>query len=281
MRSIAALACCALVVASCGVESTESAEIGTVSAIDTPTTIPYGSAPEQFGVLSLPTATPEARRPVVVLIHGGFWRNQYALELMTPLADDLVGRGYAVWNLEYRRVGDEGGGWQGTLEDVATGIDALAALADDHQLDLDRVAVVGHSAGGHLALWAAGRSALPADAPGADPVVTPAVAVGQGAVVDLTGAHDAGLGGGAVANFLGGSPSDVPDRYQIATPRFDAGPHRVSVVGTADDVVPPPFSTDPERPDLVELVEIAGADHFDLIDPAHEAWAAVIAALER
>lgn len=242
--------------------------------------VTYGKAPQQFAVLSLPHPDADAPLPVVVLIHGGFWRNRYALDLMDPLAADLVGRGFAVWNLEYRRVGDDGGGWPGTLEDVAAGVDALAGIADEHRLDLQGVAVVGHSAGGHLAFWTAGRTALPAGAPGAGPAVVPAIAVGQGAVVDLVGAHEARLGDGAVANFLGGPPTALADRYAVATPRLDAGPRMVSVVGTADDIVPPRFSTDPERPELVEFVEVAGADHFDLIDPVHDAWRAVVTALD-
>ena len=94
---------------------------------------------------------------MVVLLHGGFWRAQRTLELMRPLAADLAGRGFAAWNLEYRRVGQPGGGWPGTCEDVAAGLDHLARLAGREPLDLDRLVVAGHSAGGHLALWSAAR----------------------------------------------------------------------------------------------------------------------------
>lgn len=242
--------------------------------------VAYGDAPQQFGVLRRPAGAGDGPVPVVVLIHGGFWRNAYDLTLMDPLAADLVERGYATWNLEYRRVGDPGAGWPGTLDDVAAGVDALAGLADEHRLDLERVGVVGHSAGGHLALWAAGRAALPDGAPGADPAIVPAVAVGQGAVVDLVGAAAAPLGNGAVMELLGGTPAEAPERYELATPRLDAGPVMVSVVGSNDDIVPPRYSSDPERPELVELVEIEGADHFDLIAPEHAAWTAVVAALD-
>jgi acetyl esterase/lipase len=248
-----------------------------------PITISYGSAPEQFGVLHLPDRA-AGPVPVVVLIHGGFWRNPYDLTLMDPLAADLVDRGFAVWNIEYRRLGDAGGGWPGTLTDVADAIDELAVIADDRAIDqpinLGRVAIVGHSAGGHLALWAAGRAALPPGAPGASPVVVPIVAVGQGAVVDLLGAAAKPLGNGAVIELLGGTPAEVPDRYEVARPRLDAGPRMVSVVGTNDTIVPPQYSVDPARPEAVDVVEIDGADHFDLIDPTHEAWAAVVRELE-
>ena len=238
--------------------------------------IPYGSAPEQFADLWSPAADGSAF-PVVVLVHGGFWRNRYDLTLMEPLAADLSGRGFAVWNIEYRRIGDPGGGWPGTAADVAAAVDRLAALGEE--LDLGRLGIVGHSAGGHLALWAAGRGALRDGATGARHAVTPIVAIGQGAVVDLPGAAAAPLGYGAVLELLGGTRTEVPDRYSAARPRLDAGPTMMSVVGTADDIVPPRYSTDPDRPGAVETVEIDGADHFDLIDPTHDAWHAVVDAL--
>jgi acetyl esterase/lipase len=238
----------------------------------------YGTAPQQYGDLTVPDGDSVAP---VVLIHGGFWRNRYDLSLMEPLAVDLLQRGFAVWNLEYRRLGDDGGGWPGTLEDVAAGIDHLAAIARDHPIDLGRVTLVGHSAGGHLALWAAGRAALPASAPGSRPAVIPARAIGQGAVVDLRGAAEARLGSGAVEELLGADPAGQPERYRWATPRLDAGPVITSVVGTADDVVPPAFSADPRQPGAVDPVAIDGADHFDLIDPDHAAWQAVVVRLAR
>lgn len=243
--------------------------------------IAYGAAPEQFVDLWLPEQSDHRVPPaVVVLIHGGFWRNRYGLTLMDPLAADLVGRGYAAWNIEYRRIGDDGGGWPGTLTDVAAAIDDLAELGVGAQPDLERVAFVGHSAGGHLALWAAGRGSLPSGMPGADPSVLPVLAVGQGAVVDLHGAAVAPLGDAAVIELLGGTPAEVADRYEAARPRLDAGPAMVSVVGTADDIVPLQYSADPSHPERVELVEIDGADHFDLIDPAHAAWQAVVRRLD-
>jgi acetyl esterase/lipase len=284
-------------------ETNETNETSRATPVS-PITVTYGDAPEQFGELRLPDRRDDRRddagggrgggggggrrgdddgdddpSPVVVLVHGGFWRNPYDLTLMDPLAADLVERGYAVWNIEYRRVGDDGGGWPGTLTDVAAAIDELAVIADDHPIDLGRVAVVGHSAGGHLALWASGRAGLPRGAPGASPVVVPTIAVGQGAVVDLIGAAARPLGNGAVTELLGGTPDEVSDRYEIARPRLDAGPRMVSVVGTNDEIVPRQYSIDPSRTDAIEVVEIDGADHFDLIDPTHEAWAAVVRAL--
>src|SRR5689334_12013129 len=118
-------------------------------------TIPYGLSADQVGDLHLPG---EPRPPVVCLLHGGFWRMPYGKDQMTPLADDLASRGFAVWNLEYARLGGAATAWPATMDDVAAGIDHLEVLADEGvDLDLERVTVVGHSAGGHLALWVAAQ----------------------------------------------------------------------------------------------------------------------------
>lgn len=243
-------------------------------------TYSYGDSPEQFATLAVPS-TP-GPHPVVVLIHGGFWRAAYGLDLMEPLAADLVDRGYAAWNIEYRRVGQPGGGWPGTLEDVAAAIDYLADVPDGSDLDLTRVSVVGHSAGGHLALWAAGRRALPDGAPGAEPVVEVAAAVGLAPVTNLRmGATDR-VGNGAVIDFLGGSPEEFPDRYAVAEPNLTGDARYAIIEGDADDIVAERFAR-PDRPgpstNTVTFVLIPGADHFDVIDPQHEAWTAAVAEL--
>ena len=166
------------------------------------------------------------------------------------------------------------------MTDVAAAVDLLAAIGPDHRLDVDDVAVVGHSAGGHLALWVAGRRLLPAGAPGSDPVVTPRVAVGLAPVADLAAAERDGVGSGAVGDFLGGGPADVPDRYAIATPAVAEDVDVVVVRGSADDVVPAAYTIPPgSRPGDVTVVDIAGDDHFDLIDPASRSWAAALSAL--
>ena len=135
----------------------------------------YGPDPAQFGELWLPGVGSAA---TVVIVHGGFWRARYDLSLGRPLAADLVARGYAVWNLEYRRVG-AAGGWPATFEDIAAGIDLLAELP----VGATRVAVIGHSAGGHLAAWAAGRAGLPPGAPGARPLVAVTAVICQAGVL--------------------------------------------------------------------------------------------------
>ena len=245
----------------------EVAEVVTES----PRRITYGDDPSQFVELWLPADTGVAL-PVVVLIHGGFWRAQYGLDLMDPLAADLIARGYAVLNIEYRRVGS-GGGYLETLHDVAAAIDLLPTLST--ALDLNDVAVIGHSAGGHLALWAGSRGALPAGAPGTDPLVVPRLAIGLGPVFDLVASDAAQVGAGAVTDFMGGSATELADEYAIATPSAAAGVPLVVVRGALDDIVPAQFAVPTPIGD-VKVVDIADEDHFDLIDPASDSWAAVI-----
>lgn len=248
------------------------------------TTHAYGSDPEQVADLWEPLGRPPAAGwPVVILVHGGFWRDQYRRDLMEPLARDLSARGLASWNVEYRRVGPTGGGVPTTLEDVAAAVDELAEVVDATPIDLARVAVVGHSAGGHLALWVAGRSRLPAGAPGASPSVVPRVVVGQAPAACLAAGQD--LGDGAVADFVGGSPQEVPERYRVADPAGLVG-HGCPVLlvhGEADDVVPVEQSERYEAAasaagDPVTLVRLPG-DHEDVVDPLHPLWAAAVSFL--
>src|SRR5689334_2191024 len=156
--------------------------------------VSYGEDAAQFGELWRPAGT--VRPGVVVLLHGGFWRARYDLSLARPLAADLAERGYPVWNLEYRRVG-AGGGWPSTFADVAAGIDRLADL----DVDVSSVATIGHSAGGQLAVWAAGRPALPDGAVGSAPRVRVSAAVSQAGVLGLAAAAVREVGSGAVADL--------------------------------------------------------------------------------
>jgi acetyl esterase/lipase len=209
-----------------------------------------------------------------VLIHGGFWRTGWDRTLMTPLAIDLARRGLAAWNVEYRRVGQDGGGWPGTLEDVAAGADRLAEV---DEVDVTRIVTCGHSAGGHLALWLAARHRLSSGALGSSPRVRPLAAIAQAGVCDLERAWRDNLGSGAVEGLLG-PPDAEPDRYGAASPAALAplGVTQILVHGTADDIVPVSQSRDhASRDPQAELVELRGADHFDVIDAGHAAWAAV------
>lgn len=253
----------------------------------------YGAHHAQVAELWRPRAVAEAV-PVVVLFHGGFWRAVYTKRLMHGLAAALVSRGWAAWNVEYRRVGlgGGGGGWPGTLDDAAAAMDHLQTLEG---VDLDRVAVCGHSAGGQLALWSAARDRLAVGAPGAAAQVSPAsrspvlrMAVSLAGVVDLVDAARLGLGRGAVQAFLGGEPADRPERYAAASP---AALHPVTVEqllvhGTEDAVVPAAMSEryvarSEEAGDRAELLPVPGAGHRSLIDPASAGWAEVEERLAR
>jgi acetyl esterase/lipase len=245
--------------------------------------IAYGEHPDQVGNLHLPAR--DDPRAVVVLVHGGFWRSGWDRTLMTPLARDLAGRGYAAWNVEYRRVGQVGGGWPGTLEDAAAAFDAVAALDG---VDATRVATVGHSAGGHLALWLAGRHRLPAGAPGTAPRLRPVAAVSLAGVADLVRGAQDDLGTGACRAFLGGTPEEVPERYDVASPAalVPLGVPQLLVHGGRDVDVPPAQSLAHAAAaraagDDVDLVELPEADHFDVIEPAHASWAGAVEWLDR
>jgi acetyl esterase/lipase len=216
----------------------------------------------------------------VVIIHGGFWRARYAVPLGRPLAADLRERGYTCWNVEYRRVGN-GGGWPATLADVAAAIDRLTTL----DVDTSAVVTVGHSAGGHLAVWTAGRGGLPDGAPGSRPQASVTAAVAQAGVLDLATAARQGVGATAVPDLLGGGPDDVPDRYRVADPMcaIPLSQPVLCVHSRRDESVPYTLSEA-----YVAAARAAGApaalrevpgDHMALIDPATPAWAAVRDAL--
>jgi acetyl esterase/lipase len=224
---------------------------------------------------------------VAVLIHGGFWRARYDLRLEDLLVAALAGRGWAAWNIEYRRLGLRSrGGWPATFEDVAAAIDMLGRL--DESLDLAHVVSIGHSAGGQLAFWAAARRGLPAGSPGAEPRIRLAGAVAQAGVLDLREASRLGLSQRAAESLLGGSPMKWPARYDAASPieRLPLGVPQLVVHGDADDVVPISIARAyAERAaasgDPCELVELPGCGHDEHLDPSSAAWRTVTAWLER
>lgn len=224
----------------------------------------YGPHPSQYAELTLPAGAAPA--PVVVVIHGGYWRSSYGAELGRPLAADLVGRGFAALNVEYRRVGD-GGGWPQTGQDVAAALDALAERPAG--LDLGRVVALGHSAGGQLAGWLAARRGG---------TVSLAGAVLQAGVLDLVRGSADGLGGGAVDAYLGGSPAHTPEAYAAASPvdLLPLGVPTVCVHGTADTLVPidqsEGFVAAASKAGDTTTLHTFDGDHFDPITVGTPAW---------
>lgn len=225
----------------------------------------YGSDPNQFGDLRLPKT--RGPFPVVLNVHGGFWRAQYDLAHAGHLCAGLTARGFATWNVEYRRVGNEGGGWPGTLEDVVSAYRFITQMAKHHPLDASRVLVMGHSAGGQLALCMAAH----------EPSIQRAMSLAG--VLDLERAYQLHLSQDAVVEFLGGTPKTVAEHYHEADPMKLAilKARQAVLCGGADDVVPPDFTSKYAKVkktggEEVTLIEIAKADHFDLIDPRSAAW---------
>lgn len=232
-----------------------------------------GDAEHQVIDLYLPAGP--AAPAWVVLVHGGFWRAEWDRTHLRPLATALRARGYAVALVEYARTGTAGGGWPGTFDDVAA---ALAAVRDHAATDRPApVVLVGHSAGGHLAAWVLHQPAA-APARGRPDVVG---AVSLGGCLDLAMVADLGLDDGAAVDLLGGSPAEVPGRYDAADPaRLGRTPYPLVVVhGTADEKVPPAVARSWWRsagtPGRDRLVLLDGVGHFPLIDPDAPAFAAL------
>lgn len=253
----------------------------------------YGPETLQFGELHLPGRAEQ--HPVAVVIHGGFWHTPYDYTLMTGLADDLAARGIAAWNIEYRRIGDKEGGWPNTLLDTASAADFVRDIAPLYQLDLQRVVTLGHSAGGHLALWLAARQRIPEgnvlayDSTEGNKGEHLAISgsISLAGVSDLVMGWQREIGSRAVEKLIGGSPESIPERYAEASPAelLPLGVPQVLIHGTADDRVPFDMSETYlakalAAGDDVQLIELPGVDHFALIDPTSEAWTKTVYALE-
>jgi acetyl esterase/lipase len=237
--------------------------------------IPYGADPQQFGELRRPAGT--APCPVVVAVHGGFWQSQYDLGLMVPVCEALTKEGLATWNVEYRRLGDPGGGWPNTFLDVGAAADHLRALAPQHGLELRHTLTLGHSAGGQLALWLAGRRWIREGELAKPRPLKLRGAVSLAGVVDLVRAYDIGFQG--VGSLMGGSPVEVPQRYDTGSPAalLPLGIPQLLIHGTADAVVPEQLSVEYQREakargDEVRLESLQNVGHFELIDPTSAAW---------
>jgi acetyl esterase/lipase len=241
-------------------------------------TIPYGEYPSQFGQLRLPEGA--GPHPVAIIIHGGCWRAAFDLQHIGPLASAITGLGFATWSLEYRRIGNPGGGWPGTFLDVAEGVDFLSALSAEHDLDLGRVIILGHSAGGHLALWAAARHKLTQASPLFRPKPLPLQGVvSLAGVGDLSGLeHQKGCGDSA-AQLMGGTREEFPLRYAQGSPieLLPLDLPQILVQGTLDPIILPEgaraySAAASDAGDPCRLILIEDAGHFEVVIPFSSAW---------
>lgn len=239
--------------------------------------IAYGALPLQFGELWLPKG--KGPYPLVVMIHGGCWLADLpGTELMDYVSGDLRADGIAVWNLEYRRIGHEGGGYPGTFQDVAAGADHVRELAKTYPLDLKHVVFAGHSAGGHLALWASKASPLR----GEDPFL-PRGAVSLAGIIDLAAYRETGPdacgGPGTIDALTGALFRRTQDLYGGLSPAamLPLGVPQAVISGDLDPIVPSRFgaayaASAKAAGDPVTELNLKGAGHFELIDPAAPAW---------
>jgi acetyl esterase/lipase len=241
--------------------------------------IPYGDEASQFIDLWLPRGKATESRPVVVLIHGGCWLEQYAISHVRPLATALADRGFAVWAVEYRRVGEAGGGWPGTFQDISAAVDRLKEFGHP-AMQKRRAVFIGHSAGGHLALWAAGRSRLEQgrELYREDPFV-PVGAVGLAAITDLKEYAGGDSSCQRVApQLMGGTPAQFPGRYDQASPAvLGADVPVVLLQGGADGIVPPAQAQAFAGAEVILLEE---AGHFDLIHTRTPAFPKLVEVLK-
>jgi len=244
--------------------------------------IAYGGEASQYGELRLPSGP--GPHPVAILVHGGCFKAEYAtVRDLAPMGDALKAVGIATWNVEYRRLGEPGGGWPGTYLDVGRAVDHLRTLAGEHELDLRRVALVGHSAGGHLALWAAARSRLPAGSAlrFEDPLPVRG-ALNLAGPVDLTAnieGYEELCRDRVITGLLGGAPTEAPDRYAQASPIrwLPLGLPQVLLIGEHEAFVPRPLMEAYEQAairtgDRVQLIVVQGVGHFEIANPRAQTW---------
>jgi acetyl esterase/lipase len=251
--------------------------------------VAYGEDPNQFAELRLPAGA--GPHPVAVLIHGGCWKAEYAtLRDLGPMGDALKEEGIASWNIEYRRGGHSGGGFPGTYQDVGRAIDRLREAAPEHNLDLARVAVIGHSAGGHLAMWAGMRQRLSPQS-----LLYIANPLRLRGVINLAGTIDmreniarmeSMCRDTVVTKMLGGTPSTVGERYRdvSATDRVPLGIPQILVWGEHEDFVPRPLAerhvdAAVKAGDRARLIVVPAAGHFESASPTSSAWPVVLQAI--
>lgn len=249
----------------------------------------YGPAPSQYGELRLPAG--HGPHPLVVLVHGGCFRADFAdARSIGAMADALTREGIATWSIEYRRLGEPGGGWPGTYLDVGAGVDYVRQLVPRYRLDLSRVVFLGHSAGGHLAHWAAARARLtPGSVLHADHPYVPRGVINLAGRMDMTvgiDEYDATCGIPVLRALLGGLPSQVPERYaQVSLPGLlPLSVRQVMIWGSREDFVPESqarayVAAAQRAGDQAELRIVPGAGHFEPASPASYAWPTVLGAV--
>ena len=258
--------------------------------------ISYGSGDLQFGELRVPAGT--GSHPLAILVHGGCWQARIgkmpeaatSLDLLRPMAAALAGEGIASWNVEYRRLGNQGGGWPGTFEDVGNAIDFVRTLAPKYRLDLQRIVIIGHSSGGHLATWAAGRHKLPADS-----TLRTAAPLRVAGVVDVDGPLDLEAfmaieqqvcGAPVVEQLLGGGPANLAARYREASATGllpIATKQELLIASRANEswigAIRSYAATAEKAGDSVVVTMMENSGHFDGLNPKAPAWATVLASV--
>ena len=261
----------------------QASDLGTLAAGPPDQRIQYGAAPQQFGNLRLPKRP--GPHPLVIFVHGGCWLSAYDISHAGSLEQALADEGYAVWSLEYRRVGDDGAGWPGTFLDIARGADFVKTIASKYSLDLKRVVAAGHSAGGEFALWLAarGKIASTSEVFVANPIKIHGV-VALAPAPDLEALESAGTCGKVIDKLIGGPPSDFADRYAAVSPMKLApiGVPSTLVVGAQDKSFGPNgrsyFARAQQSGDKdVQIIEAPDAGHFELIAPKTTTWSIVVA----
>lgn len=271
-------------------EKSEQKLAGVPELLDQPQPVPdfvhaYGDDPLQFAELRLPEG--DGPYPVVALVHGGCWLAEYDIGHLRAMADAMTESGIATWTLEFRRIGNEGGGWPGTFLDVSRGLDALRDVAAGHDLDLDRVVVAGHSAGGHLALWLAARHRLSQDSPlyRADPLPIKGV-IGLAPAADLELTYRSETCGGAAEQLVGGTPEEFPQRYHDGSPAalLPLGIPQLIINGELDEGWLKVSRTYQEKAraagEEVPIIVPPEAGHFELVMPASTTFPLVRAKIE-
>lgn len=281
MKTKALAACVLLIVAAAAFDPAKAQtltylEIEKLKAPAADHRIPYGNDSQQFGDLRLPKG--KGHHPVAVIIHGGCWYSEYDLNHIASFAAALTELGIATWTVEYRRVGNPGGGWPGTFADVAQATDHLRVLARSYPLDLKRVITIGHSAGGQLALWLAARKQLSRSSVLYDP--DPLPLAGVLSLAGITDMREFGSGcNGAVSRVLGGTVEEVSYRYKETSPieMLPLGVRQSLIQGSLDKIVPPELGARykfaaGKRGESVKFVMLGGLGHFELIAPHSSAW---------